>query len=61
MSRTLFERAERSIVESISCRGRVHGQSGHAADRADRPRMTHMRHGAVSEAKLSPLTAIVSE
>jgi hypothetical protein len=27
-------------VESVSCRGRVHGQSGHAADRADRPRMT---------------------
>jgi hypothetical protein len=28
MSRTLFERAERSVVESGSGRGRVHGQSG---------------------------------
>jgi len=42
MSRTLFERAERSVVESGSGRGRVHGQSGHA----DRPRMTHTGSGA---------------
>ena len=61
MSRALVERAVRSVVENVFCRSRVHGQSGHAADRADRPRMTHMRHGAVSEVKLSPLTAIVSE
>ena len=40
MSRALVERAVRNVVESVSCRGRVHGQSGHAADRADRPRMT---------------------